>query len=168
MASNIVIRELPCALTADELLQRGDAMADCEMAIDKLKDKRSKLSKKIGEKRKERFELAEMIDRGEEVREVSCEWHEDFAKNVRRLMRMDTGGEVEQVTMTAAERQLMIESPAPGGDERIDLDDVPDDDDDDDEQDDELGGEDDDAPESEPTPAPRKPRGRSRQTQPSA
>jgi hypothetical protein len=165
MASNIVIRELACKLTADELLQRGDAMADCEMVIDKLKDKRSKLSKKIGEKRKERFDLAEMIERGEETREVNCEWREDFAKNVKRLIRRDTGNEVEQVTMTAAERQLMIESPAPGRDETIDLDDVPDDDDDDDED---LDDDSDAAVEEPaPTPAPRKPRGRPRQQQPS-
>jgi hypothetical protein len=166
MASNIVIRELACKLTADELLQRGDAMADCEMAIDKLKDKRGKLSKKIGEKRKERFDLAEMIERGEETREVSCEWREDFAKNVKRLIRRDTGGEVEQVTMTAAERQMMIESPVPGRDDTIDLDDVPDDDDDDDEDPDD----DSDAAVEEPAPtsAPRKPRGRPRQQQPSA
>lgn len=167
MASNIVIRELACKLTADELLQRGDAMADCEMVIDKLKDKRSKLSKKIGEKRKERFDLAEMIERGEETREVNCEWREDFAKNVKRLIRRDTGGEVEQVTMTAAERQLMIEAPAPGRDDTIDLDDVPDDDDDLDDEDDDGG----DVPGTElpePAPAPRKPRGRPRQQQPSA
>ena len=166
MASNIVIRELACKLTADELLQRGDAMADCEMVIDKLKDKRSKLSKKIGEKRKERFDLAEMIERGEETREVNCDWREDFAKNVKRLIRRDTGGEVEQVTMTAAERQMMIESPVPGRDDTIDLDDVPDDDDDDDEDPDD----DSDAAVEDPAPtsAPRKLRGRPRQQQPSA
>jgi len=168
MASNIVIRELACKLTADELLQRGDAMAECEMAIDKLKDKRGKLSKKIGEKRKERFDLAEMIERGEETREVNCEWREDFAKNVKRLIRRDTGDEVEQVTMTAAERQLMIESPSPGRDETIDIDDVPDDDDDDgdepeDEEEVELRATDDD-----PEPERRKPRARSRQPQPNA
>ena len=164
---NIVTRELACKLTADELLQRGDAMADCEMVIDKLKDKRSKLSKKIGEKRKERFDLAAVIERGEEDREVSCEWREDFAKNVKRLIRRDTGEEVEHVTMTAEERQLMIESPVPGRDDTIDIDDVPDDDDGLDDEDD-YGG---DVPGTdlpEPAPAPRKPRGRSRQTQPSA
>ena len=166
MASNIVIRELACKLTADELLQRGDAMADCELVIDKLKDKRSKLSKKIGEKRKERFDLAEMIERGEETREVNCEWCEDFTMNVKRLIRRDTGDEVEQVTMTAAERQMMIESPVPGRDDTIDIDDVPDDDDDDDEDPDD----DSDAAVEElaPTSAPRKPMGRPRQQQPSA
>lgn len=162
---NIVTRELACKLTADELLQRGDAMANCEMVIDKLKDKRGKLSKKIGEQRKLRFELAEVIERGEETREVSCEWREDFAKNVKRLIRRDTGEEVEHVTMTAEERQLMIESPVPGRDDTIDLDDVPDDDDDDEDPDDDS-----DAADEEPasTSAPRKPRGRPRQQQPSA
>jgi hypothetical protein len=163
MASNIVIRELACKLTADELLQRGDAMADCELVIDKLKDKRGKLSKKIGEKRKERFDLAEMIERGEETREVNCEWREDFAKNVKRLIRRDTGNEVEHVTMTAEERQLSMEAPAPG-DETINLDDVPDDDDDEDTDDDSDAADE----ELAPTSAPRKPRGRPRQQQPSA
>lgn len=169
MASEIEMRELPCELTEAELLQRGDAMAECEMAIDKLKDKRGKLSKKIGEKRKERFELAEVIERGEEPRDIQCKWIEDFTHNLKRLIRQDTGEEVEQLTMTAAERQLSMEAPAPGGEETIDLDDVPDDDVDPDE--DELGGDDmplddDEDPVPEPAPEPRKTKARARARQP--
>jgi hypothetical protein len=170
LGPDIEVRELPCELTEAELLQRGDAMAECEMCVDKLKDKRSKISKKIGEKRKERFELAEVIERGEEQREVRCVWIEDFTHNVKRLIRQDTGEEVEQTTMTAAERQLSMEAPAPGADETIDLDDVPDDDvdpdDDSDAEDDEREIDD----QREPVPAvePRKTkaRARARQSQP--
>jgi chromosome segregation ATPase len=161
-------RELPCELTDAELLQRGDAMAECEMAIDKLKDKRSKLSKKIGEKRKERFELAEVIESGEEPRDVQCKWIEDFTHNLKRLIRQDTGKEVEQATMSAAERQLSMEAPGPDPDETIDLDDVPDDDAD---PDDDSDAEDDAREidnQREPVPAaePRKSKARARARQP--
>jgi len=167
MASDIVIRELSCALTGDELRQRGEELAAKEMAIDARKTKRGKLTKQINELAKEVFDLASIIDSGEEMREVSCEWREDFAQNLKRLIRIDTGDEVEQVTMTASERQLMIESPSPGRDDTIDIDDVPDDDDDDDDEpDDDSDPADDEEP--EPAPAPRKPRSRPRQQQPSA
>jgi hypothetical protein len=176
MAIDTELRELSCELTEAELLQRGDAMAECEMAIDKLKDKRSKLSKKIGEKRKERFELAEVIERGEEPRDIQCKWIEDFTHNVKRLIRQDTGEQVEEITMSAAERQLSMEVPAPGEEETIDLDDVPDDDvdpdddgaDDADLEPDDLPLDDDEdtAPEPKPEPRKTKARARARQSQP--
>jgi hypothetical protein len=165
MASDVEMRELPCKLTEAELLQRGDAMADAELAIDKLKDKRTKITKKIGEKRKERFELGVVIDRGEEARDVRCVWIEDFTHNCKRLVRQDTGDTVEEATMTAEDRQLAMEEPGqPGEDETIDLDDVPDDDVDPDDLDDEgLDDEGDDTPEPEqPT---TKTRGRQPQPQ---
>jgi hypothetical protein len=170
LGPDIEVRELPCELTEAELLQHGDAMAECEMCVDKLKDKRSKISKKIGEKRKERFEHAEVIERGEEQREVRCVWIEDFTHNVKRLIRQDTGEEVEQATMTAAERQLSMETPAPDSEETIDLDDVPDDDvdpDDDSEAEDDEREIDD---QREPVPAvePRKTKARARGRQPQA
>lgn len=168
LGPDIEVRELPCELTEAELLQHGDAMAECEMCVDKLKDKRSKISKKIGEKRKERFEHAEVIERGEEQREVRCVWIEDFTHNVKRLIRQDTGEEVEQATMTAAERQLSMETPAPDSEETIDLDDVPDDDADPDDEleHDDMPLDDDEGPGPEPAPEPRKTKARARARQP--
>lgn len=168
MASDIVTRELACVLSETEVRLLGERLAQRELDIDKQKERRSKISRKVNELRKEVFDLATTIERGEEVREVRCEWRDDFAQNVKRLIRIDTGDEVEQVTMTAADLQLAIETPGASGQrDTIDLDDVPDDDDDLDDEDDDGG----DVPGTdvpEPARAPRKPRGRSRQTQPSA
>lgn len=173
MASDVEMRELPCALTEAELLARGDAMADCELVIDKLKEKRTKLTKKIGEKRKERFELGTVIDRGEETRDVRCVWIDDFTHNLKRLIRQDTGDEVEQVTMTAEDRQLAMDEPGDEpaakqpGEETIDLDDVPDDDADPDD-DEGLEDEGDDTPEPDDEEPPAKTKARGRQPQPQA
>lgn len=153
MAMDAEIRELPCKLSDADLLLRGDAMANCELAIDKLKDKRAKLSKRISEKRKERFDLAEVIERGEEVRDVRCAWIDDFTHATRTLVRQDTGEEIEQVTMTAEDRQLAMiadEQRPPGSDETIDLDDVPDDDGDPDDLDDDADLDDDDGDDGDP------------------
>jgi len=152
-------------LSETEVRLLGERLAQRELDIDKQKERRSKISRKVNELRKEVFDLATTIERGEEVREVRCEWRDDFAQNVKRLIRIDTGDEVEQVTMTAADLQLAIETP--GASEQrdtIDLDDVPDDDEDEDTDDDSDAA----VEELAPTSAPRKPRGRSRQQQPSA
>ena len=102
-------RELPCELTATDLLRAGDAMAKCELAIEGLEENR-KLANERAKKRVQtqvdrRNELAHMIATGTEVRDVRCVWIEDFAHNVHRLIRQDTGDEVDTRAMTAADRQ---------------------------------------------------------------
>jgi hypothetical protein len=102
---DIEVRELPCELTQTELLARGDAMADAELEIERYKLERSAVADKIKAKRAERRKLAGVIDSGIEQRDVRCVWIEDFAHNCFRLIRQDTGGEVDTCAMTADDRQ---------------------------------------------------------------
>lgn len=125
-------RELQVKLTEKELLARGDEMADCELAIETLKIERLQLNKRIKAHIDQRGKLGHVIDSGAEGRTVKCEWRPDFAKNVFRLVRTDTGEEVDTRAMTGTDRQGSLNV--------ID------------------GGKDDDAD----TPPPRRPRGRPR------
>ncbi len=98
-------RELPCKLTDDELRMRGDAMADAELEVDKLKAERRAVNKKIFAATDARNKLAHVIDEELENRVVVCKWIGDFEHNAWNLIRQDTGEQVEQRTMTAADRQ---------------------------------------------------------------
>lgn len=132
--SDDVHKELPVKLTEAELLHYGDQMADCEMAIEKYKAERSRIGDAIRAEQGARLRLAKFIDDGTEPRRVLCRWIESISENCKRLIRQDTGEEVDVEALSAADRQMSLESPA--RDETIDLDDVPDDDDDDDDRDD--------------------------------
>jgi len=101
-------RELPCKLTDDELRMRGDAMAEAELEVDKLKAERRALNKKIFARTDERNKLAHVIDAEEEVRPVICKWIADLDHNAWNLIRQDTGDRVEQRAMTAADRQGVL------------------------------------------------------------
>lgn len=97
-------RFLPVKLTEVELIERAEEMAAAELELEQLQLERSDLAHRMGEARKRRARLAHTIDLGTEDRTVCCEWHEDFAKNVWRLKREDTGEEVDTRPMTATDR----------------------------------------------------------------
>jgi hypothetical protein len=100
----VEVRDLPVKLTDAELLERGDTMAATELLIETLGLERAQVTSKINAAKKERAKLAHTIDCGTEDREIRCEWHEDFSKNVFRLKRQDTGEEVDTRPMTALDR----------------------------------------------------------------
>lgn len=97
-------RALACKLSEQELLKRGEEMAEAELAIEKLKLDRTDLNNQIKVAVKRRADLAHVIDTGEEERDVKCEWLKDFKQNCMRLVRTDTSGEVETRALTASER----------------------------------------------------------------
>jgi hypothetical protein len=101
----IETRELSCELNQAELLARGDAMADAELRIEQLKLERGAVTDQIKNEQILRRKLAGVIDSGNELRQVRCVWVEDFPKNCFRLIRQDTGAEVDQRAMSAADRQ---------------------------------------------------------------
>jgi hypothetical protein len=114
--SDIAIeRNLPCKLTEAELLARGDAMAAAELKIDTLKAERRGVNAQIREQTDERNKLAHTIESELEHRPVICKWIADFTHNVFRLVRQDTGDEIETRPMTAADRQgaLPLDGSAP-------------------------------------------------------
>lgn len=98
------VRKLPVKLTEPELLKRGDEMAACELEIEKQKGVLGGVNSEIKKATKRRKELGHVIDSGTETRDVRCEWIEDFPKNVWRLVRQDTGDEVDSRPMSANDR----------------------------------------------------------------
>ena len=98
-------RELECQLTAAEFEDRSTKMSEAELLIEQLKDKRRGLNGQIADASAERGRLAHIIDTRREMRAVDCAWVDDYAHNVKRLIRQDTGAEVDTRPMTAADLQ---------------------------------------------------------------
>lgn len=110
-AREVEQRELICKLTDPEFQDRSDKMAAAELAIEKLKEQRKGINGQIADAAAERARLAHIIDHREEARMVACEWQDDFQRNVKRLVRPDTGAEVDTRPMTAADRQVGLDLP---------------------------------------------------------
>jgi hypothetical protein len=101
-------RMLTCKLTDAELLERGDQMAAAELKIDVYKITRKEVSAQISAQSLLRGKLAAVIDAGKEERAIDCTWIEDFAQNCYRLVRQDTGEQVDTRPMVAADRQASL------------------------------------------------------------
>lgn len=109
-------RELACKLTDDEVKKRGKDMADAELEIDRLKEERRGLNGQIADLSTRRNKLATVIEAGEEQRTVDCVWHEDVRQNVHKLIRQDTGAQVDTRAITAADHQVGFGFDAPASD----------------------------------------------------
>jgi FtsZ-binding cell division protein ZapB len=107
-------RRLEVKLTEVELIKRGDQMADAELEIESLKEKRKALNVAIQNAAGLRAELAHAIERGTEEQPVQCEWRPDYPKNVFRLIRLDTNEEVDTRAMTAEDRNAALPFGASG------------------------------------------------------
>jgi len=100
-----VNRDLPVKLTTEDLERLGTEMSVVELEIKDLKDQVSGLNTTRRGKEGHRLELATTIDTGEETRSVECKWVESVAENVTRLIRQDTGEEVDSRTLTPDDLQ---------------------------------------------------------------
>lgn len=100
-----ITRLLPCKLSESEFVERGEEMAKCELAEEKLKAERRMVNGQIKVQVQERARLGHVIDKGEEDREVDCKWISNFATNEWLLIRQDNGGQVEARTMSASDLQ---------------------------------------------------------------
>lgn len=113
-------RPLLVKLTEAELIIRGASMADAELLIEQLKDKRKLLNSEITTQVHLRAQLAHVIEEGVESREVRCKWIGDFPSNQWKLIRQDNGDEVETRTMSGADRQREMDFDS-GDDPEADL-----------------------------------------------
>lgn len=117
-------KQLLCRLTDSEVLRKGEALAAARLLIEELKDQRKAVNERINAQQDEVLKLAQLIDARSEERDVPCKWVEDFTHKVRKLIRQDTGEEVESAIMTADD--LQDELDLDDGDEEFnDLDDTP-------------------------------------------
>lgn len=107
-------RILGCRLLPEERYERSQSL------IAKLEDRDEieREKKAAAEAFKERLEdvekearrLRAIVKTGYEPRSVLCRWVDDWAHNVRRLIRQDTGETVEERTISAEEHQLKLDS----------------------------------------------------------
>jgi hypothetical protein len=104
--------ELPCVLTAEELLERGQSLAlqnklwretdrDRDSAAKEFKGKLSKIEA-------EEMRLAHIVRHKEEPRPVIVTEVRDYKSNRVDVIRLDTQAVVRTRVMTEAERQLEL------------------------------------------------------------
>lgn len=104
-------RPLECKLSDAEFKDRSDKMAAAELLIEQLKEQRKGVNGKIASAATERARLAHIIDTGIEVRAVECEWRDDLKQNLKRLIRLDKGTEVDARPLTADDLQQDLALP---------------------------------------------------------
>jgi hypothetical protein len=115
-------RDLPVRFSIQEIEEHTNRLTFVILEVPKLQDEIKRL-------KAEQQSLASIINEGQEVREVTCQWKYDTAgkdaqgewipsSTHKTLVRLDTAEAVETVPMTAEDRQMELsysESPAPEG-----------------------------------------------------
>lgn len=103
-------RTLPVALTATELLDRGDQLARAHQAVRieqaEQKAKKEDLKQRLEDLEGEVGKLARIVRDKSEPRDVECARVFDFDKSTVEIVRTDTGEVVSSRTMTDQERQI--------------------------------------------------------------
>ena len=108
---------LPCVLTDVELQLAGKNLASTVRDIVKVKDRKSTANagfkKEMEELQQQQREFSELVNTGIEERQVDCEEVFDYDKNMVRTARIDTGEQLSEREMTAAEREGFKPSEVP-------------------------------------------------------
>lgn len=104
-----VERQLLVQLRPDQLAERSARMAAAELRIEVLEQERGAVGTKIKAQKEERKRLARVIECEHEEQAVPCRWLPDYDAKLWRLMRQDTGAEVETLAMSAADLQTTTE-----------------------------------------------------------
>jgi hypothetical protein len=111
-------RKLYCELTTDELVTRGNELAQELTGIVKLELGRARLNAKIKPKKERVEELAVIIDAKKEERDVKCTWHYDYERGQKTLRRDDTYEALDDDIIQEYERQQHLKftgEETPGG-----------------------------------------------------
>lgn len=101
-------RDLPCSLTATELLERGATLAAASEHGAMLREQAAALNREARSELKTAARLATVIHAKQEIRLISCEWRADWHAGTKSLIRTDTGDVVETVPLTAADKQARL------------------------------------------------------------
>ena len=102
---DIIWRDLPCELTDKDWKRLANEQSANSLKAVELKDKASALSAEKSALLKDNVRLGHIVKAREETRQVKCKWVESLPENVTRLIRQDTGDEVESRTLRADELQ---------------------------------------------------------------
>lgn len=108
----LVVEELPCALTNAELLAVGQRIADAitakHAAAERMKAETASLRKEIREHERLVNELQQMLATKRETRPVTCALVADGVRLTVRTLRLDTNEVIGERPMTADERQARL------------------------------------------------------------
>lgn len=109
-------RHLPVRLTSDELLDRGTRLSaviqDFNAEENRQIDMKTQMKARLTELDAKKTQLAIVIGRREEDRDVSCDVFADYERLVIDTVRQDTGEVVNTRKMTEEERQRALPIPA--------------------------------------------------------
>lgn len=111
-------KKLYCELTTEELVLRGNELAQELTGIVKLELGRARLNAKIKPKKERVEELAVIIDAKKEERDVKCTWHFDYDYGRKVLRRDDTYEQLDEDIIQEYERQQHLKftgKETPGG-----------------------------------------------------
>ena len=105
--------KVPIKLSDKEIQDKGKMAALLRKERDEkcveLAEIKKKYKAMIGDLERRMYQELQDIDEGVEAREVHCEWHFDFDKNKKRLVRVDNDKVVEEQDLDEEERQMLIE-----------------------------------------------------------
>lgn len=103
------MRRLACKVTQAEFNAKATEFAQLDEQLDALEGEKKAVvedfKNRIGGVNAKRAELRAIVMRREEVRDVQCTWHADWASKSMLLRRDDTKEVVQVRTMTADEVQ---------------------------------------------------------------
>ncbi len=110
-------RTLTCLLTAKERLARGADMGRAIHDWESTNEEKKTVTKDLGDRIKEHEanmkRLSRIVRTGKEEREVEVEWRPFAESETMRLIRLDTGEEVQSRPMTREEKDLFRQQPLP-------------------------------------------------------
>jgi len=109
----VITRKLPCILTDEEVLERGEQLAAAEHAYTATDNERKEAAKRFKNALtaidRRLTELSDAIRDRVESRDVECRWALDFNSDCRLLLRVDTGEQIESVQgIPDADRQQAL------------------------------------------------------------
>lgn len=107
-----VTKNLPCKLTEAELKDFGRKLAvkceDIAAEESRQKDQKSEMKARLDGMESERAQLAIVVRRQEEQRDVECTETFDYELGKVTIVRTDTGDEIRVRPMTTEERQQVL------------------------------------------------------------
>lgn len=107
-----IVRNLPCSLTRDELLDRADELSSTVQQIaveeDRASNIKSQLKASMAELEARSSNLAAIVRSREEYRDIECRQTLDAEHGMVSVWRVDTGAEVERRKATPAELQQAL------------------------------------------------------------
>jgi hypothetical protein len=102
-------RPLPCRLSDTEIAEKAKLAAGLEQERARLDEERKQKDREYKERltgmhHRVSALLAE-IREGEQYLDVEVQWRTDFRRNLKELIRLDTGAIVDTTALSAEERQ---------------------------------------------------------------